>query len=323
MSTQERFGVAAYQQPVSRNYKTWFIIAVGTAALSVGLAGCGGKKSAFSGKGSPIYSGPNPIPKGGGVRKVGSPYEIAGKRYYPKPQPGYRKRGMASWYGPKFHRRKTANGEWYDMESITAAHKTLPMPSFVRVTNLKNGKSLVARLNDRGPYAHDRIIDMSKRSAEMLGFKAAGTAPVEVVYLGPAPLNGDDYYVTQAKLKSNRVVTATKSDRARPQPDIEPASWQDSPTHTGSIRKSRSAARSMASSGHAYVQAGSFSDPGNAARVEQQLSRFGHANTVETHTGSSIFYRVTVGPLQNGNQAAEVLSQVRSAGHHDARIVTR
>ncbi len=323
MSTQERYGGAAYQHPNSRTYKTWFIVAVGTAALSVGLASCSGKKSAFSGKGSPIYSGPSPIPKGGGVRKVGNPYKIAGKKYYPKPQPGYHKRGVASWYGPKFHKRKTANGEWYDMESITAAHKTLPLPSFVRVTNLKNGKSLVARLNDRGPYAHDRIIDMSKKSAEMLGFKNAGTAPVEVVYLGPAPLNGDDYYVTQAKLKSNRVVTATKSDRGLSRTDIEPAAWQDSPTHTGSIPKSGRGNTTLGSTGGAYVQAGSYSDPGNAARVEQQLSRFGHANTVETHTGSSIFYRVTVGPLQDRNQAVDVLSQVRSAGHHDARIVTR
>ncbi|MGI9456286.1 MAG: septal ring lytic transglycosylase RlpA family protein [Aeoliella sp.] len=132
------------------------------------------------------------IPKGGGYKKLGRPYKIKGRTYVPQHDPDYNKVGIASWYGDLFHGRLTANGEVYDMNRLTAAHPTLPLPSLVMVTNLKNEKKLLIRVNDRGPYAHDRIIDLSRKSAEVLGMKRAGTERVRVTYVGPAPLGGDD-----------------------------------------------------------------------------------------------------------------------------------
>jgi len=131
------------------------------------------------------------IPLGGGVRKIGNPYKILGRWYTPKHQPNYNHVGIASWYGTKFHGKKTANGEIFDMNNLTAAHPTLPIPSYVRVTNLKNNRSLLLRVNDRGPYAHNRVLDLSRKAAELLGTKSQGTARVRVQYLGPAPLSGD------------------------------------------------------------------------------------------------------------------------------------
>ena len=118
-----------------------------------------------------------------GRYKVGSPYEIKGVWYYPKVDYGYVETGIASWYGPNFHNKDTANGEVFDQNAITAAHRTLPMPSIVRVTNLENGRALIVRINDRGPFAHGRIIDLSRRSAQLLGFQRQGTAKVRVEIL--------------------------------------------------------------------------------------------------------------------------------------------
>lgn len=122
----------------------------------------------------------------GGYWKVGNPYKIAGDWYYPKDDPNYDSVGIASWYGPNFHKKKTANGEIFDMYKVSAAHPTLPMPIIARVTNLSNGRSLIVRVNDRGPFAHDREIDMSMRAAELLGFKEQGTTKVRVQYLSRA-----------------------------------------------------------------------------------------------------------------------------------------
>ena len=132
------------------------------------------------------------LPRGGGRDHTGRPYQIRGQWYHPKEEPNYRKVGQASWYGSAFHGRLTANGEVYDMHHLTAAHPTMPLPSYARVTNLENGTSLVVRVNDRGPFVSGRIIDLSRRSAEMLGTKGGGVARVEVEYLGRAPLHGQD-----------------------------------------------------------------------------------------------------------------------------------
>jgi len=138
----------------------------------------------------------DPVPKGGGVRKIGDPYVAAGRTVVPEEDPDYDRTGVASWYGALFHGRKTANGEIYDMEALSAAHPTLPLPSYVKVTHMGNGRSLVVRVNDRGPFARDRIIDLSRRAAQLLGIRRSGTGPVRVTYLKPAPLDGDDSYET-------------------------------------------------------------------------------------------------------------------------------
>jgi rare lipoprotein A len=170
--------------------KAVVLIAVGLALASCSSSGKQqAKQDPFAGKGSPYYPGKGPVPWGGGRYHVGKPYQVAGRWFEPKEQPNYDKKGVASWYGEAFNRRKTSNGEWFDMTRLTAAHPTLPLPSYVKVTNLENGREVVVRLNDRGPFVGTRIIDLSKRTAEVLDFKNKGKAQVRVQYIGPAPVN--------------------------------------------------------------------------------------------------------------------------------------
>lgn len=132
------------------------------------------------------------FPRGGGHLKIGRPYQISGQWYYPELREDYSETGSASWYGIPFHGQKTANGEVYDMNQLTAAHRTMPLPSYARVTNLTNGSSIIVRVNDRGPFAKNRIIDLSYKAAELLGYQKRGVTDVRVEYIGPAPLEGDD-----------------------------------------------------------------------------------------------------------------------------------
>ncbi len=143
-----------------------------------------------------------PVPKGGGTYRVGKPYMVAGRMYVPEEDVNYREDGLASWYGDDFHGRLTANGEVFDMDSLSAAHPTLPMPSYARVTNLANGKSLIVRINDRGPYHGNRLIDVSNKAAELLEFKSNGVARVRVEYVGRAPLEGSDDRQLMATLRT-------------------------------------------------------------------------------------------------------------------------
>jgi rare lipoprotein A len=144
----------------------------------------------------------DPVPKGGGTYRVGKPYTVAGRVYVPEEDVNYREEGLASWYGDDFHGRLTANGEVFDMSSLTAAHPTLPMPCYARVTNLSNGKSLIVRVNDRGPYHGNRLMDVSSKAAELLEFKGNGVARVRVEYVGRAPLEGSDDRQLMATLRT-------------------------------------------------------------------------------------------------------------------------
>src|SRR6266436_8963355 len=164
------------------------------------LANCASSNK-FAGRVDPKYgvsSSPRvvefgePVPKGGGTYRVGKPYTVAGRVYVPEEDVNYREEGLASWYGDDFHGRLTANGEVFDMDSLSAAHPTLPMPCYARVTNLSNSKSLIVRVNDRGPYHGNRLIDVSNKAAELLEFKGNGVARVRVEYVGRAPLEGSD-----------------------------------------------------------------------------------------------------------------------------------
>ena len=144
-----------------------------------------------------------PVPKGGGVYRVGKPYVVAGREYVPQEDVNYSAVGTASWYGDDFHGRYTANGEIFDMNSISAAHPTLPLPSYARVTNLVNHRSIVVRVNDRGPYAGDRLIDVSVQTAKLLGFYGHGLVRVQVDYIGRAPLTGSDDAKLAATLREH------------------------------------------------------------------------------------------------------------------------
>jgi rare lipoprotein A len=143
------------------------------------------------------------VPRGGGQYLVGRPYTVAGHRYYPAENPSYTATGMASWYGAAFHGRRTANGEIYDMASLSAAHPTMPLPSYARVTNLENGYSVIVRVNDRGPYHAGRVTDVSSRVADVLDMKAMGTARVKIDYIGPAPIEGSDDSQLLASLRTD------------------------------------------------------------------------------------------------------------------------
>jgi rare lipoprotein A len=178
------------------------LMARGAAAVAacLALANCASSDK-FANRVDPKYgvsSSPrvvafgDPVPKGGGTYRVGKPYTVAGRVYVPEEDVNYREEGLASWYGDDFHGRLTANGEVFDMASLTAAHPTLPMPCYARVTNLSNGKSLIVRVNDRGPYHGNRVMDVSSRAAELLEFKGNGIARVRVEYVGRAPLEGSD-----------------------------------------------------------------------------------------------------------------------------------
>ncbi|WP_390805931.1 septal ring lytic transglycosylase RlpA family protein [Pannonibacter tanglangensis] len=185
----------------ARRMSSGILVAMAAALALAGCASTPPKKrsteffpeSKYGVKASPrVVADGQPVPRGGGRDIVGQPYKVAGRWYHPKEDPDYKKVGFASWYGEAFHGRKTANGEIYDRNALTAAHTTMPLPSYARVTNLANGRSMIVRVNDRGPFHGNREIDLSQRVAKMLGTKAAGVAKVKVEYVGRAPLHGQD-----------------------------------------------------------------------------------------------------------------------------------
>ena len=205
------------------------------------------------------------VPRGGGAYLTGRPYVIGGRTYVPRENAsGYAVVGTASWYGDAFHGRRTANGEVFDKRSISAAHPTLPLPSYVRVTNMGNGRSMIVRVNDRGPYHGGRVMDVSQRVAEALSFRGAGTARIKVEYVGKAPLAGSDDETLMASLRTDggaaampgmpsapttMVADATDDDRAPPAPprapvaatrpaDPEAQADEDAPASSIALRRS-------------------------------------------------------------------------------------
>src|SRR5271165_1920364 len=221
--------------------KSLWIGAAGVS-LAVSLSGCANQTvqhyahghEYFSekkyGHASPkVIADGQPVPKGGGQYLVGHAYHVAGHTYVPSEMTSYTAVGMASWYGAAFHGRRTANGEVYDMASITAAHPTMPLPSYARVTNLENGYSVIVRVNDRGPYHGGRVMDVSSRAADVLGFKGAGTAKIKVEYVGRAPMEGSDDNALLASLRTDGSAAALNGysssvmvASAEPQPGPSP-----------------------------------------------------------------------------------------------------
>jgi rare lipoprotein A len=182
--------------------------------------------SAYGVAASPRVTTSRRVRKGGGRRQIGKPYQIKGKWYTPREDLGYDRTGQASWYGPNFHGRLTANGEIYDQYAITAAHPTFPLPSYARVTNLANGRSLVVRVNDRGPYHEGRIIDLSAKASDMLGYQHLGVAQVRVEYIKQAPLHGLDHKMLASSFKTEpggglaAIDVASRIERQRRRPAI-------------------------------------------------------------------------------------------------------
>lgn len=308
--------VATDRAQIFTNYKIIFsgLLIIGAAATLAGCSMFGGFGSKSNGEGfSPrVVKYGEPVPKGGGRYKIGSPYKIGGEWYRPHEDARYDRVGTASWYGAMFHGRYTANGEVYDMDALTAAHPTLPMPVYAKVTNLSNGRSLVVRINDRGPYAHNRVIDLSRKSATLLGFRKQGTARVRVQYLGRAPLNGDDryerHYLAQQRWHHNRYA-AQKQDYLS----------------VGTISQTRPTAASVNDPYRqpVFIKAGMFKNPANAQRLKTRLSAVGPAHMDLVQMPNGPLYRVTVGPYHGGHSAQTALQNVVNSGVPDAEIIGR
>lgn len=198
-------GLAAQKSRLATTRGVRIACVLGVAAL---VANCSGSSSKIDPKygvaPSPrVVAEGQPVPKGGGRYQVGKPYTVGGRTFTPRENEGYRAEGLASWYGSAFHGRQTANGEVFDRHSLTAAHPTLPLPSYVRVTNTGNGRSVIVRVNDRGPFHGNRVLDVSRRTAEVLDFQRSGTARVRVEYAGPASIDGSDDQRLMATYRDN------------------------------------------------------------------------------------------------------------------------
>lgn len=335
---------AASTRPgISFNHTLWIFFTV-VLIVAIALSACSRRKSSSNNQGlsKRVVQYGQPVPKGGGRYKVGSPYKIAGRWYTPREEPGYNRVGIASWYGDLFHGRYTANGEIFDMDALTAAHPTLPLPSYVRVTNLQNGRSLVLRVNDRGPYAHDRIIDLSRASAHALGYGRAGTARVRVQYLGPAPLNGDDslerrVYASQSWARHASLKPAAKSSSRTQLAQAVQRELATDPMVVGSIPKGEQERRAGLSwvtkakarpitvpvkpAGRHFIQAASFNNKEFAQRLSESYADLGNVEVIPAQVSGKTWYRVRVGPFAERHAADEALRAVVETGMTDARIV--
>ena len=254
----------------------------------------------------------------GGIYKVGNPYKIAGEWYYPRENTKYDNIGIASWYGPKFQGRRTANGEIFDMNLLTAAHPTLPMPVMVQVTNLENGRSMKLRVNDRGPFKKNREIDLSRRAAEILGFKDKGTARVRVKYLHRAPLYNQRGQLISGDERDSFVFdkpytpTRDRYVSAAPITEVETKSLdgQDLPSKKSVLPKQKY-----------YVQLGVFSRKDSAEALRQKLGQIGQVEVSELTSGGRQLYRVRVGPVNSRVDANILVDDVLDNGHQDAFIL--
>jgi len=280
-----------------------------------------------------------------GTYKVGNPYQIDGVTYVPHVDYDYVETGVASWYGPNFHGNRTANGEPFDMNSISAAHRTLPLPSMVRVTNLENGRVLNVRVNDRGPFSRGRIIDMSRRAAELLGFKDKGTAMVRVEIMAresialahgmdgvqvasadtsepPVPSAAPRMAVTSTELApppGARIAPAPTPDHqvmpvARPAPPTSVA-FSALEKVDGSVKQV-----AVAPNPNMFVQAGAFSQFVNAHRVQAMLQGVAPVQISQVDGAIRVF-RVRLGPVQSVAEADALLARVVASGIREARIV--
>lgn len=294
------------------------------AAAAASLAAC-----------ATVDKTPAPKPAAGGGYKVGKPYQVGGVWYVPREQPDYNEVGIASWYGDAFHLKTTANGEIFDMHDLTAAHTTLPLPSIVEVTNLANGRKLRVRVNDRGPFVDNRIIDLSREAARQLGLERQGLARVRVRYVGPAPLLGRDAGVRIARAKPPTPQTVQMARAAPPPPrraaPVAPAgrSYQEQAAFAGT-RAAPVATRQLeilpampapSAAAPAYrIQAGAFSEEGRARRAAAQLSRMGEAVVEPVERDGVTLYRVVLAGPQDELQAYNLRQRVADAGFGDARV---
>ncbi len=264
--------------------------------------------------------------------KIGDPYEINSIWYYPERDLSYDQTGIASWYGDEFAGKMTANGEIFDPDLISAAHKTLPMPSVVRVTNLENGKSLIIRINDRGPFVAGRIIDLSKEAARLIGFKNRGIARVRVQILPEQSIrleklakNGSFPFLNNKKQilpkinveKKPSVSIVAKTTRAssnKPQP-------QKTAIELINEAKIPKVVYSNPVETKIWIQVGAFHNKNNAEKLVIKLNEIFKGETSEFLQNGKIIHRVRLGPIENVNNADKLLNKVFNKGFEGAKII--
>jgi len=287
------------------------------------------------------YSGPPAPGSTKGLRGTEKPYQIRGIWYYPKADPSYDERGVGSWYGEQFHNRRTANGEIFDMDLPSAAHKTLPLPSIVEVTNLDNGRKMQVRVNDRGPFIEGRIIDLSKAAADQLGYGRAGVARVRVRYIGPAgktPFDQRRMIAAAPPAPQTRHAPPPKPRvYASGLPPAQPAYGPPPPPKAADPGYAPSApppprieappaspieAPPAPALTNAYrVQAGSFSSRDNAERAKAQLGETGDTSIESVERAQGVIYRVVVQAGPDEVEAFGVRDRVAALGFSDATVL--
>ena len=261
------------------------LLILGLFSLLAACASVGGGRPNDGGS-TPLAAAPPPVSDPAPiVTGTMRPYQIKGRWYRPEEQPAYDEVGLASWYGDQFNGRPTATGERFDMHALTAAHKTLPLPGLVEVTNLTNGRRVVLRVNDRGPFVDSRIIDLSRGAAEQLDLIGKGVGEVRVRYLGRAP-----------RLGGGVLLQAAAPTAPAPRPAaIEPASTF-------------------------WVQAGSFGDPLPARLMAEGIGA--PASVSAANVGGRELYRVLVGPWPDANAAEAARQSVVARGYADAALIS-
>lgn len=280
-----------------------------TSLLLLLVAACASQPRVKPQAGKPAVSrAPQPSPVQG--VKIGKPYMVFGKTYVPSDDRGYDQQGIASWYGPTFHAKPTATGEIYNQDDVTAAHKTLPMPSWVEVHNLDNGRKLVVRVNDRGPFVDGRIIDLSRRSAQLLGVDGPGLAKVRVKRVYPQGDWARAGPVLATSTLPPRVATA-EGLAPPPVPVAATARVVEAPLVQASAAPAVATGR--------YIQVAAVSDEAKARALASVLADFGPAAATAVGNG---LWRVRIGPV-GADQADNVLYEVRAGGWPEARMVTQ
>jgi rare lipoprotein A len=295
-------------------------LAISALAVAVGMSGCAGEAqragpaaaarpppvaaAAPEAAAPPAQSVPDAVPRVEPRSRYGNPpfYDVFGKRYYVlSSSTAYVERGVASWYGPGFHKIRTSTGEPYDMYGMTAAHKTLPLPAYVRVTNLQNGRSIVVRVNDRGPFVDNRIIDLSYTAAAKLDMLRNGTAMVEVRAIDPTvPAAGSTVF---ASLSVGSLISTAGAAETAPVP---PPATAPAPSHDATL----------------FVQAGAFADPANAERLAARLRGGGYGNVFvrDDWIAGRKMYRVRIGPVPDVPEFDRIVDALARAGVRDAHL---
>lgn len=253
--------------------------------------------------------------------KIGKPYKINGRWYQPAEEPDYDRRGIASWYGDDFHGRPTANGEIFDMRQMTAAHTTLPMPSLVEVTNLENGRQAVVRVNDRGPFAHNRIIDLSRAAARSLGFERKGLAKVRVRYLSPAPLPGEKTRPVYARTKPAVTPVAVALAPSQDETDTDQLAGLITEADPGREPNLPPPGELTVASLYS-IQVAILDNIEELPALRERLAAEGPLRIARADVAGDLArYRINLGPYPTETAAADRLEAVREAGYDDAVLV--